>query len=324
VAVLLRHWAANDNPEFRASFVATKPIQGVPISVTGVPTTDPSGRLPPPIEADFGRLAVTGIKTDSDRETVLIDITVAPADCPGLLKRLGGRCGDRSAPARDSGEVELSAVRAGDLMSADFWLADPGTVHLAESGGLTKQGVPTAWALESDGPTTRVNVFCGESMLLISAHLTQHVRCAYGGAHYTLPISSKEAVLPSLFLTDVSSLNANLKGSSASMKVGEGELSRDGEFETLASAEPLEVSMKGSDHHPVDLATHSQTESGTFSLAMSAGWARGIEWEGEDHTRSRLDRQPELAYALFGVVAGFFLIAFTDFGFALFTLREVS
>jgi hypothetical protein len=46
---------------------------------------------------------------------------------------------------------------------------------------------------------------------------------------------------------------------------------------------------------------------------MSAAEADAIGWEERDHTPSLLDRQPELAYALFGVVMGFILVAIVEF-----------
>jgi hypothetical protein len=209
-------------------------------------------------------------------------------------------------------------------MSADLWLSHPGTVELAETGPLTEQGVPTGWTLESESRTTQVDLFCGGSTLVISARNEKAVQCAFGGADYFLPIRSDENIQPSLGLVDVSSLDAELKGTSAAMTVGEGELSRQGDFETLASAEPLKIALQGSQSHPVEVAAHSQGESGEFSLAMSAAHARAIEWEGEDHTQSRLDRQPELAYALLGVLAGFILVAFADFVFVVLTKRQVG
>jgi hypothetical protein len=215
-------------------------------------------------------------------------------------------------------------MRPGTAMSADFWLSHPGTVELTETGPLTEQGVPTGWTLESESQTTQVDLFCGESTLVISARHEKVVQCAFGGADYSLPIRSDEDIQPSLDLIDVSSLDAELRGTSAAMTVGEGELSREGDFETLASAEPLEIGLQGAQGRPVEVAAHSQGESGEFSLAMSAAQARAVEWEGEDHTRSRLDRQPELAYALLGVLAGFILIAFADFIFVVLARRQVG
>ena len=209
-------------------------------------------------------------------------------------------------------------------MSADFWLSHPGTVELAETGPQTKQGIPTGWTLESESQTTRADLFCGGSTLVISARRQREVPCEFDGADYFLPIRSNEDIQPSLGLIDASSLNVELKGVSAGMTVREGELSREGEFETLASAEPLEVGLKGSKGHPVEVAAHSQVQSGEFSLAMSAASANAIEWEGEDHTRSRLDRQPELSYALLGVLAGFILVALADFLFAVLANRRVG
>lgn len=201
-------------------------------------------------------------------------------------------------------------------MSADFWLSHPGTVELAETGPQTKQGIPTGWTLESESQTTQLDLFCGGSTLVISARRQKEVPCEFGGADYLLPIRSEEDIQPSLGLIGVSSLNAELNGVSAGMTVGEGELSREGEFETLASAEPLKIGLEASKGHPVEVAAHAQAESGEFSLAMSAASANAIEWEGEDHTRSRLDRQPELSYALLGVLAGFILVALADVLFA--------
>lgn len=323
VAVLLRQWAANDTPPFRASLVATKSVQGAPISIAGVTTSVPQATSPPPIDSTFGRLSVDRFKTGRPG-TVLIDIVVAPTECRALLREFGGRCGGQSAPLHTSGEVEVSMMRPGTEMSADFWLSHPRTDELAETGPLTEQGVPTGWTLESDSQTTQVDLFCGESTLVISARHEKAVQCAFGGADYVLPIRSDEDVQPALSLTEVSSLNAELEGVSAGMTVGEGELSREGEFETLASAEPLEVELRGSQNHSVQVSAHSQIESGEFSLTMSAANAQAIEWEDEDHTQSRLDRQPELAYALLGVLAGFILVALANFVFALLAHRQVG
>jgi hypothetical protein len=321
-AVLLGLAAANHHPEFRASFVATNPSLGVPISVAGVPATEPDDRRPPPITAEFGQLALTRIQKGSDHGTVLIDVTIESSDCPELLERFGGRCGDRSVPVRASDEVELSFARPGGKMFADFWLLDKGWVRLTQSGALTEQGIPTAWNLESGAPTMRVDISCGDSTLLISARHTERVQCAYGGVHYTLPIRSEEDILASLFLREVTSLNAGVAGVSAGMEVGEGDLAREGEFETLQSAKPLAVSLTGSEDDLVDLTVSSQADAGAFDLTMSVERARGIEWEDNDHTRSLLDRYSELGYALLGVIAGFFLVAVTDFGFASFILRK--
>lgn len=320
VAVLLRHWAANDIPPFRASLVAVKSTQGAPVSVSGVATIAPGGGSPPPINSTFGRLSVERLKSGR-AGTLLIHVVVAPGECQTLLQRLGGVCGGRSAPPHTPGEVELSMARPGTAMSADFWLSHPGTVELAETGPLTEQGVPTGWTLESESQTTQVDLFCGESTLVISTRRATAVRCAFGGADYVLQIQSDEDFQPSLGLTDVSSLNAELQGVSADMTVDEGELSREGEFETLASAVPLEVGLRGS---LVNVAAHSQVDSGEFSLTMSTANANAIKWEGNDHTLSRLDRQPELAYALLGVLAGFILVAFADFMFAVISNHKVG
>ncbi len=323
IAVLLRQWAANDEPSFRASLVTLKSLQGAPISVAGAPTSAPETGSPPPINSTVGRLSVDRLKSGRPG-TVLIHVVVAPAECRILLQAFGGVCGGQSAPPRTSGEVELSMLPPGTAMSADVWLSDPGTIELAEAGPLTEQGVPTGWTLESESQTTQVDLFCGGSTLVISVQHEKAVQCAFGGADYVLPIRSDEDVQPALGLTEVSSFNAELQGISAVMTVGEGELSREGELETLASAEPLEIGLQGSQGNPVKVAAHSQGESGEFSLAMSAAHARAINWEGEDHTRSRLDRQPELAYALLGVLAGFMLVALADFVFVVLAKRPVG
>jgi hypothetical protein len=322
-AVLLRQWSANDKPPFRASLVAINPTQGAPVSVTGVPTSAPGADSPPPIDSTFRSLSVERLRSGRPG-TVLIHLVVAPPECQALLHEFGGTCGADRAPPRTSGELELSLMRPGTTMSADFWLAEPGTVELAETGPPTGLGIPTGWTVESDSQTTQVDLFCGGSTVVISARSENSVQCAIRGADYVLPVESDEGVQPSLSLSGVSSLNADLEGVSAGMTVGEGELSREGEFETLASAKPLEVELRGSRGHPVVMAAHSQAGSGEFTLAMSAAQAHTIEWEGEDHTRSRLDRQPELAYALLGVLAGFFLVALADFAYALLAGRRVG
>jgi hypothetical protein len=323
VALLLRQWAANDEPSFRASLVALESLPGAPITVAGARTSAPETESPPPIDSTFGRLSVERL-TSGRPGTVLIHVVVAPAECHILLEAFGGECGGRSAPPRTSGEVELSMMTPGTVMSADFWLSDPGKIEMATAGPLTQQGVPTGWTLESDSQTTQVDLFCGESTLVIAARQEKAVQCAFGGAHYVLPIRSDEDVQPTVGLGEVSSFNADLEGRSALMTVGEGELSREGEFETLASAKPLDIGLQGSQGNPVEVAAHAQGGAGQFSLAMSAAHAQAISWEGEDHTRSRLDRQPELAYALLGVLAGFALVALADFLFVLLARRPVG
>ena len=313
LVALLVHLLDTHHPQFRGSISARTPSLGVPVKIEGIDASPASRSDPPPIAARFSAMTVERLESGSGEGDVEIAIPVEVKECPRLVHAFGGECGAFSgdAPA-GSDELELSAGAGAEQVAAEVRLPAATTAEVTPTGARTAAGIPTSWSLESDAAVTQVRLACGETALRIVAATAREVRCAYGGVEFKLPLLSEEELLPSLELISVESLEVALAGEAVTTSIREGEISRGVELEQLQSAEPIAAELHAEDPNLVELALGTRAGVESATLEARSQVASAIKWDGDDHTRSYLERYESIVYALIGVVGGFLLVSLAE------------
>jgi hypothetical protein len=246
----------------------------------------------------------------------VVRMQVPRAACPELEMRLGGRCD--GAPPAAAHAVNVFAVES-PLHSRPLTLElsphHPDVVELVQSGDEATRRLPSAWSYRGDAGRTVATLRCWERTALTITVLLRLVPavCVPHGVSFEMRIDPRSSALPSVFLNDVSQMEASFGGRQietavdrGTLLVGDSRTELDG-----GRAEAVKIGAAGSGEARLGLTVSALTQLSRLSVDDAA--AAEVSVGGREEVPSWIAANTEWWYLALGVVAGFLLDAIVSY-----------